>query len=67
MGITNVSTATLSDVHLYAAAAGFLNGFCSGTDYIDHHVRVGEHDDRAAGDLRRFGAPVRLALRVGGL
>ena len=34
----------------------FMNGFCGGTNYIDHHVRVGEHDDMAAGDLRHFGA-----------
>jgi hypothetical protein len=27
-----------------------LNGFCSGTDDIHHHVRVGEHGNVAAGN-----------------
>ena len=40
---------------------GFLNAFCSGTDYIDHHFRVGEHDDMAAGASVTL-APMRLAL-----
>jgi hypothetical protein len=35
---------------------GLLHAFCSGTNYLDHHVRVGEHDDMAACDLRHFGA-----------
>jgi hypothetical protein len=35
---------------------GRLNCFCGGTDYIDHHVWVGEHGDVAAGDLSNFGA-----------
>jgi hypothetical protein len=33
-----------------------FNRFCGGTDYIDHHVGVGEHSDVAAGDLRRASA-----------
>src|SRR5580700_9821214 len=45
----------------------FLNSLCGGTDYIDHHVGVGEHRDVAAGDLRRGGAHTlrEEALQIG--
>src|SRR5712671_5370099 len=34
----------------------YLNGLCGCTDNVNHQVRVGEHGNVAAGDLRRGGA-----------